>query len=1125
MAINSAALAAGLDLSWVVEASAGTGKTTALVNRIVETIAAGTPVETIVAVTFTHAAAGNMKLRVRHELEQRGASLLAAPGQADASVSQMRDRLSKAARSLDRAFIGTIHAFCAQLLHRRPVEAGVDPVFQELAQPEALRVFGRVFQRWIERRLASPSPALVRALARLSWREERDGLEPLDALRQAAWLLTEWRDFNAPWDKRDFDRDASLDALLHEAEGTLSLRNRCSRQHDTLYDCLRPLSELLERTQHAREAGRFDANIVENEILRLPRDVRWLKRGSGKYGEGVSREAVVASWEGLLAAIAEFGRHADADLAAHLRDELWEVVDLYQQQKKLAGQLDFMDLLLCARDLLRHDDARAQLQQDYQRIFVDEFQDTDPLQSEILLLLAAADPAERDWRKATPAPGKLYVVGDPKQSIYRFRRADAHLFRRICRDLTDAGVASRELTMSTRSTRTIQAFVNAAFARSIPDYLPLEGGVEDPPGQPGVVALPMPEPYGTRNLSNARIEECSPNAVAAFIQWLSRESGWTVRDRSTGERVPIQPEHVCILFRRFTNFGKDLTQEYVRALEARGIAHLLVGSKSFHRREEVGTLRTALRAIEWPDDELSVFAVLRGSLYAVLDDTLLKFRNAHGPFRPMRELPEDLDPEFAPIRDAFRVLRELHRRRNYRPIADTINELLEATRAHAGFAFRKGGERVLANVFRLTDLARSFEASGAASSFRAFVEYLEIESESGDTGEAPVLEQEGGGVKLMTVHKAKGLEFPVVILADLTAKLTGPQGADRYSDPERRLCAQRLLWCAPWELVDAAAEEAKADEEEALRIAYVAATRARDLLVVAAIGEEDRQGGWLSPLHDALYPPKERWRVSASAPGCPRFGDATVLNRPPDQPDEVSVKPGLHYPKAGSHTVVWFDPAVLALRAANAEGVENEKVLAGTHEQGVEGLRLYRHWQGERAERLERGAVPRYQVANAEALGTAAEASHIPVETVTLRAAAGRPTGRRFGRVVHDILQHAATPGDAAALSEVWGRRHGASPEECAAAAEAAKQALEYVAHAIPAGADRHRELPVMVRLEDGTLVDGRIDLAWRDSDSWIVVDYKTDHREKRNVAQVQMYALAFERATGLPVRGIVLEV
>ena len=139
-----------------------------------EVIAAGTPVETIVAVTFTHAAAGNMKLRVRQELERRRA------GELDPAV---RARLAEAARSLDRAFIGTIHAFCAQLLRRRPVEAGVDPVFQELAQPDALRVFGRVFRRWIEQRLASPSPALVRALARLAWREERDGAEPLDALR------------------------------------------------------------------------------------------------------------------------------------------------------------------------------------------------------------------------------------------------------------------------------------------------------------------------------------------------------------------------------------------------------------------------------------------------------------------------------------------------------------------------------------------------------------------------------------------------------------------------------------------------------------------------------------------------------------------------------------------------------------------------------------------------------------------------------------------------------------------------------------------------------------------------------------------------------------------------------
>ena len=222
--------------------------------------------------------------------------------------------------------------------------------------------------------------------------------------------------------------------------------------------------------------------------------------------------------------------------------------------------------------------------------------------------------------------------------------------------------------------------------------------------------------------------------------------------------------------------------------------------------------------------------------------------------------------------------------------------------------------------------------------------------------------------------------------------------------------------------------------------------------------------------------------------------------------------------------MVWFDPAVLALRVATAEGVENEQVLSGTTEQAVEGLRRYQEWKEGRAQRLETGAIPRYRVATAETFGTTAEAAHIAVETITLPLGAGRPTGRKFGRVVHDILQHAASPDEVAALANVWGRRHSASEEERAAAAEAARQALEYTAQAMPAGTERYRELPVMVRLEDGTLVDGRIDLAWRDKNSWTVVDYKTDRRDKRKVSQVQLYALALQRATKLPVRGIVVE-
>jgi ATP-dependent exoDNAse (exonuclease V) beta subunit len=222
--------------------------------------------------------------------------------------------------------------------------------------------------------------------------------------------------------------------------------------------------------------------------------------------------------------------------------------------------------------------------------------------------------------------------------------------------------------------------------------------------------------------------------------------------------------------------------------------------------------------------------------------------------------------------------------------------------------------------------------------------------------------------------------------------------------------------------------------------------------------------------------------------------------------------------------VVWFDPSVLGLSAGRTDGVENEDVLKGTPEQAAEGLRLYQEWRERRGARIERGSVPSFRTSTAEALGRAVDAP-IAVETITLPVAPGRPGGRKFGRLVHDILQHAGAAEDVESLAVIWGRRHGAGDFERAAAVDVARAALAHQALAVPEGARLYRELPVMVRLEDGTLVDGRIDLAWTDGASWTVIDYKTDRREKRNVAQVQVYALALQRATGLPVRGIVLEV
>ncbi len=344
---------------------------------------------------------------------------------------------------------------------------------------------------------------------------------------------------------------------------------------------------------------------------------------------------MVLAWEKLCTDIQSFPRKGRCEYVAALRDELWPVVTKYQEAKERLGKLDFADLLISAKKLLHNSNARLYFQSRYQRLFVDEFQDTDPLQAEILMLLAADHPDDTQWERAMPH--KLFLVGDPKQSIYRFRRADVDCIARsvtVYRNPRDV-VHSAE---SRRSVAPIREFVNAAFA-DMPGYIPLSKGRDAHPNQPAVIALPMPRPYGMRGITMKAINARAPETVAAFIEWLLARK-WRVSDREDSSRTrEVAPSDVCILFRRFTNYGVDLTAEYVRCLEARGIRHVLVGSKSFHTREEVVAIRTALCAIEWPDDELSVFATIRGSLFAVQDGTLLKFRERHGSLHPFRNFP------------------------------------------------------------------------------------------------------------------------------------------------------------------------------------------------------------------------------------------------------------------------------------------------------------------------------------------------------------------------------------------------------------------------------------------------------------------------------------------------------
>lgn len=1124
-----------LSESLLVEASAGTGKTTELVARIVAVLASGaTTIDRIVAVTFTHKAAGELKLRLRQELDGARGKLV---------DPRERNNIENALEHLEEASIGTIHSFCALILRERPVEAIVDPAFEELSEPQASRIFERAFRAWFQRTLAEGSPALRRALVRLAARDSWETSPPITQLHFAAWKLIEWRDHPAPWRRLPFDRDGQIDKLLEQARLVAEAAGLCKKFTDNLVRSLRPAQALITWIERSEAATRKrDYDMLESLVVKLLRDLKKdTKKGSGFFAESVPREQVVAARALLIANLEQFQIAADADLAAMLRDEMWDLVESYDDLKRRAGKLDFLDLLILARDLVRDKgEVRRYLQDRYSHIFIDEFQDTDPLQAEILLLLAADDPAQADWRSVSPKPGKLFVVGDPKQSVYKFRRADVVLYREIRDALSARGVRVVQLTTSYRALEPMQHCVNNAFRSEMQDdaeagqaaYSPLHGNTPPIGEQPSLIALPVPRPYGSQRVSKISIDACLPDTIVAFVEWLVRKSGWQVRDPDNpGQLLPVTEKQICILFRRFSNFGRDITRDYVKSLEAREIPHLLVGSKSFHNREEVEALRVALNAIEWPEDELAVFGTLKGSLFAIPDDLLLRFHHEVGRLNPVRELPEKLATEFGPVADALRLLGSLHRQRNRRPIADTMNSLLESTRAHAGFALRPAGHQILANIYRVSDLARSFELSGGIS-FRGFIEELEVQAEKAESHEAPVLEEGAEGVRLMTVHNAKGLEFPIVILADITANIAAGD-PDRFVDARSGLCATRLLRCAPWELRDNETRERLRERAEGVRVAYVAATRARDLLVVPAVGDEEFEG-WLSPLNKAIYPAPDRYRNSSRAPGCPKFGETTVMNRPFFVNDEPSVKPGLHSPKEGTHSVVWWDPQKLNLITPANLGLRQEEILTADPAQPESpSLIAYNAWKEKRRQVTASAEAKQFDIFNASETSESPKDFTVEVSIHSTDKPIPRPFGPRFGTLVHTIMRDARLDADRdaiAALANVHGRLLGAPQDEIEHAIGAAQAALAHPLILKARGAERlHRELPIILKLEDRKVLEGIIDLAFFDQDTWQIVDFKTDADLAKNQThykrQLHWYALGMSRLNNSPVHAHLLSI
>ena len=1142
-----------LDESFLVEAAAGTGKTTVLVQRLVALLQSGkAEVDKIVAVTFTRKAAGELKLRLRHELET---------ARQQAPDADALGNIEAAIASLEEARIGTIHSFCAEILRERPVEARIDPDFQELSETEAPRLFNRVFKSWIERKLNEMPTALSRALARLSVRRSGQ-LGPLDRLRDEAWRLAERRDFTQPWEIRTFNRNREIGDLLEKAIELATASERCSNPRDNLRVDLKPLRRFVDDHQRSvdlrpsRALSSRDYDELEARLsIELLQDLTRRKRkGHGKFSDQVSRQDALRMRGELISQLEGFKERADADLAASLRPTFESVIEEYLEVKRQLGRVDFVDLLVMVRDLVRdYPDVREHLNSRFTHIFVDEFQDTDPLQVEIMLLLAASNAEESDWRKVQISGGQLFLVGDPKQSIYRFRRADVQLYEEVKKILTESGVRLLHLQTNFRSVQPLQKAINAAFEavfdgdtkRVQPHYVPLRSPQEAGnvtqisgvgKGPPEVVALPIPEPrIWAGQITHKSFQSTFPDAAAAFVGWLLAEKPWKVQDpENPDRRIPIEARHITFLFRRFISLDRDMTRPYIRALDARGITHLLVGSRTFHQREEVESIRAALTAVEWPDDELNVFATLRGSLFAVEDGQLLAFRRKVGNLHPFHYLQESIPAAFAEIASILQLLAELHHTRNRRPIVDTINRILEFCRAHAGLALRPTGEQILANVQRICDLARSYELSGGLS-FRGFVDFLIDEAERPRSVDSPVLEEAADGVRLMTLHSAKGLESPVVILADMTARIASPYPS-QHVDQKKHLCAQSLLYCQPWELVENRDLEYERDVAEGERIAYVAATRAREMLVVPAVGvgPDYYTGGWISPLNPAIYPQRDSWYEPAPPPPeCPDFGDRTAV-LPPINRDGVAlplIKPGLHRPLKGTHRVLWWDPAALKLNVAPNQGLRDEEVLVHDEAGSAEGQKRYQTWKANREEALLAGARASLTIIRPSDVDTPPPREYEVTLHNLLDSTA--PRGRRFGVLVHTLLRDTpflVSDQELKKLAHFHARVMRATTSELAEAIQAVRRILKDDLVAPAGQAERClREHPITIRLDGGRIVEGSIDLAYLFSNEWTLIDFKTATELETHLAeyrnQIQWYALALEQATKQPVKPYLLRI
>ncbi|WP_085521641.1 UvrD-helicase domain-containing protein [Tuberibacillus sp. Marseille-P3662] len=814
-------IAAELNKNFLVEAGAGSGKTSSLVGRMIQIIRTGfTTVDKIAAITFTKKAANELKQRFQTGLETACH---------DAVDEDSRARLEEALMNLDCAFLGTIHAFCAQLLHERPVEAGIDPEFKDLDEEENQALLRAAWDAFLFD-VKKNAPEQLEVLDAL-------GVTPKD-LQTIYMKLSTFPDVSfPPCHAARPDLTEALPPLTKAVND--AVRAIPDDEPEKGYDALQ--QKIL---QFRRLSGLLDLT-TDKQIIRL---LSIFESGVKVTQNRWDVKAEAIEWRDYFSELRE--QHVLPLLTAwrehcygEMMDFIQPAIRRYEQAKNQKSGLNFQDLLMTTRRLLKdHPEVRQYFQQKYRCLLVDEFQDTDPLQAEILFYLTGDHHQERDWRKCVPLPGSLFVVGDPKQSIYRFRRADIDIYNTVKTLIANSGGDILDLTMNFRSVSSVTERLNVVFRQLLSgnDYQatfkPLQAARTSK--DEAVQVLSIPSEYSKKDEIIAFEADAVAKTIAASL------CGGI---RLTSREAPHQASDFMILTRY-----KDGMTVYAQALEKWGIPVHIAGDTALNESVFVQEWLTLLRFLCDPSDRLQFVAVLRGLFFGISDDALYQYKTYGGQFELFQDVPEQMPDEIrSSLMSAFEYLHRYHQWSQQLPPAVAMEKIMK-TSGLLSFAAAQD-ETEAAYLYQVLEYVRSGEVDGVTSfdqALAAVEEWVAARPE-----EALTLDAHGhSAVRIMNVHKAKGLEAPVVFLVN-PMKLTTPpvdrhirrtdNGANGFMLLQKSVGTwhkQTLAQPQGWQTY--AQEEARYLTAEEDRLLYVAATRAEDALIISSSEKSNKRNPW-----------------------------------------------------------------------------------------------------------------------------------------------------------------------------------------------------------------------------------------------------------------------------------------